>query len=151
MKFKKIDFCNRKKRLFLTYSNNKTFDVHYAELGISKNIKKVWIDKETNGKTLGIEFEDGNKDFMPYDQPLYLKKEPEYMLRLHIEHIVSDIKNMIKKKHISKAYIRDVLNTSDSQIQRLLNPSTVNKNLSQLYKIANILGLEFEFNFKKAS
>jgi len=44
MKFKKIDFCNRKKRLFLTYSNNKTFDVHYSELSISKNIRKVWID-----------------------------------------------------------------------------------------------------------
>jgi len=88
---------------------------------------------------------------MPYDQPLYLKKDPEYMLQLHIEHIVSDIKKMIKKKRISKAYIRDVLNTSDSQIQRLLDPSTVNKNLTQLYKIASILGLEPEFNLKKAS
>jgi hypothetical protein len=36
------------------------------------------------------------------------------------------------------------LGTSDNQIQRLLDPSVLNKNLEQLYRISLLLGLELE-------
>ena len=87
---------------------------------------------------------------MPYDQPLFLIKDPEYMLRDHIENIVARINEEIDRKKISKKYLARQLKTSDNQVQRLLNPRIINKNLTQLYKLAALLGLEFEVSVKAA-
>ncbi|MCK6556598.1 MAG: hypothetical protein L6Q80_11990 [Dehalococcoidia bacterium] len=48
-------------------------------------------------------------------------------------------------------YLATQLGTSDNQIQRLLDPSILNKNLEQLYRIVLLLGLELEWRIKKAA
>ena len=151
MKFKSVTFCNRKKRINTIYSNNKEYEVHYSELGIKRNIKNILIDTETKGLSLIIELDDGELNYMPYDQILYLRKDPEYMLKLHIQHIVADIKKALKEQKISKAFLRDALKTSDSQLNRLLDSKKINKNLFQLYKLSNLLKLEPEFCLKKVA
>lgn len=79
--------------------------VHFGSLGIKQNIKKVWIDKETRGKSIGIILADGTTDYMPYDQPLAIIKDPEYMLQNHIEHIIAQIKEVLeKKKNLQKIF-----------------------------------------------
>ena len=59
--------------------------VHYGSLGITDPVAHIQVDEETSGRTLKIEFANGKTDYMPYDQPLFLVKDPEYMLRDHIE------------------------------------------------------------------
>ena len=72
------------------------------------------------------------------------------LLRDHIENIVASINEEIDRKKISKKYLARQLKTSDNQVQRLLNPRIMNKNLTQLYKLAALLGLEFEVSVKAA-
>jgi hypothetical protein len=48
-------------------------------------------------------------------------------------------------------YLATQLGTSDNQIQRLLDPSILNKNLEQLYRIALLLGLELEWRVRAAT
>ena len=72
------------------------------------------------------------------------------MLRDHIENIVARINEEIDRKKISKKYLARQLKTSDNQVQRLLNPRFMNKNLTQLYKLAALLDLEFEVSVKAA-
>lgn len=150
-KLKSVSFNNRKKVIVVEYVSGKTYDVHYSQVGINKNLESAWIDKETGNLSVGMRFEDGSEEFMPYDQPLFLNKDPDYLLQNQIEKLISYIKNEIKVKGISKKYIASKLHTSDNQIQRLLDPRIVNKNLEQLYKIASVLGFEFEWIIKKAS
>ena len=64
------------------------------------------------------------------------------MLRDHIENVVARINEEIDRKKISKKYLARQLKTSDNQVQRLLNPRIM---LTQLYKLAALVGLEFEF------
>jgi hypothetical protein len=150
-KFKSADFNNRKKQLHLSYSNGKSTSISYGSLGIGKNIKKVWIDKETSGQSVGIEFLDGSTDYLPYDQPLFIAKDPEYLLQIQIELLIAEITAAIKSKKISKRYLAEKLNTSDNQVQRLLNPRILNKNLAQLYKIASLLNLEIYMSVKEVA
>lgn len=150
MKFKSAKFSNKKKEIYIGYTTGKKAVIHYSSLGISHHIKNIQVDKETLGKSLKIEFVNGKTDYVPYDQPLFLIKDPEYMLHNHIEHIVSRINEEIKRKKMSKRHIARQLKTSDNQIQRLLNPNILNKNLSQLYKLASLLGLEFKVSVKVA-
>ena len=150
MKFRSATFSNRKKEIHIVYASGKKAVVHYGSLGITNPVAHIQVDAETAGRTLKIEFADGKTDYMPYDQPLFLIKDPEYMLRDHIENIVARINEEIDSKNISKKYLARQLKTSDNQVQRLLNPRIVNKNLTQLYKLAALLGLDFEVSVKAA-
>ena len=150
MKFKSAKFSNKKKEIYIVYTTGKKAVIHYSSLGISHPIKNIQVDKETLGKSLKIDFINGKTDYIPYDQPLFLIKDPEYILHNHIENIVSRINEEIRRKKMSKKHIARQLKTSDNQIQRLLNPNILNKNLSQLYKLASLLGLEFKVSVKVA-
>jgi hypothetical protein len=146
LKFKSASFSNRKKQLEALYTSGKKITLHYGELGIAKLLKTVNVDEETKGKSLILTFVDNSVAYLPYDQPLALGRDPEYLLQLHIERIIAKIKESIAKKGISKRFLAEKLKTSDNQIQRLLDPSILNKNLSQLYRVADIVGLTIQFD-----
>ena len=150
-RIKSVSFNNRKKVLHINYFSGKTADIHYSQIGIDENLSDVWVDKETRGLSIGLRLENGDENYMPYDQPLALIKDPEFLLQNQIEKLIAHIKEIISEKKISKRYLAEQLNTSDNQIQRLLNPKILNKNLDQLYKIASILGFELEWQIKKAA
>lgn len=149
-RIKSASFSNKKKEIEVIYTSGKKVVIHYGSIGLSKNIKDLWVDKETGFKSLGIEFLDGEIEYMPYDQPLAIVKDPEFMLQNQIENIIAQINEELTKKKISKKYLARQLETSDNQIQRLLNPSIINKNLTQLYKLASLLELQFEINLTAA-
>ena len=150
-KIKNVSFSNKTKEIEIEYTSRHKYLLHYGQLGIDKHLVRAWVDQETKGKSVGFEFEDGSTDFMPYDQPLVLNKDPEYMLQDQIEHLVLALNETIRKKGISKKYIAKKLKTSENQIFRLLNPAILNKNLGQLYQIAFILNKQIEIELKDAA
>src|SRR3989338_5532633 len=97
-KIKSVVFNNRKKQLTILYTSGNKVGIHYRSLGIRRNIHRAWVDKETRGKSIGLEFLDGIVDYMPYDQPLAITKNPEFLLQSHIEALIATIKSAIKKK-----------------------------------------------------
>lgn len=150
-KFKTVSYNNHRKLIFFQYQGNKKVVAHYGQLGITFPITKIWIDNETRGQSVGIELANGKKDYIPYDQPLALIKDADYLLQSHIELIIAHIKNVIKERKLSKKYLAEQLHTSENQIQRLLNPNILNKNLPQLYQIVSLLNLELKWDIKKAA
>ena len=148
---KKVAINNRKKQMEVSYSSGRKVTFHFGQIGIKENIKRTWVDSETGGRSIGIEYESGLIDYMPYDQPLALVRDPEFLLQTQIEILTSKIKEHLRKKGLSKKFLSERLNTSVNQIQRLLNPKILNKNLEQLFLIASLLDLEFELRLKKAS
>lgn len=145
-----VEFSNKSKTIQVSYVSGKKMSVHYGQLGIKKKISEVWVDKETNGRSVGISFTDGSVDYMPYDQPLALNRDPEYLLHNQIEILIARIKLVLETKKISKRYLATQLKTSDNQIQRLLNPNILNKNLEQLFSLMSLLGLNIEWQINEA-
>lgn len=132
------------------YAFGKSVEFHYGQVGFRKNLSQAWVDSETGHKSIVFEFEDGKIEYMPYDQPFALAKDPEFLLQTQIELLTSQIKAQLAKRKISKRFLANHLHTSDNQVQRLLNPQILNKKLAQLYSIASLLGLEFEIKLKSA-
>lgn len=149
--FKSAAFSNKLKEIEVVYTTGKRATLPYASLNLKKKIQRIWVDKETKGKSVGMEFEDGLVDYLPYDQPLAIVKDPEYILQNHIERITARIKDEIARKKISRRFLAQQLKTSENRIQRLLNPEILNKNLGQLYKMVSLLGLECEIQIRKAA
>ena len=150
IKFKSVTFSNKTKKITIDYTSGKTIVIDYESLQIDKNIHEIKIDKETGKKSLIIEYSDETLDFLPYDQPLHIAQDPEYMLQNQIEHITAQIKEALRERKMSKKTLAIKLQTSENQIQKLLNPCIINKNLTQLYKLARIVNLECEILLKAA-
>jgi len=150
-RIRSVEFNNRRRIVQVEYTSGTTIEVHFGQLGIRKKIAEAWVDKETRGRSVGIRFVDGTEEYMPYDQPLALAKDPGYLLQNQMEHVVARIRDALARKRISKRYLAVQLGTSDNQIQRLLDPGILNKNLEQLYRLAALVGLEFHLVAKKAA
>lgn len=146
-----VSIDNRRRRITVDYASGKRVEVHYGQLGIHQKIAAAWVDTETGGRAVGLRLEDGTEEHMPYDQPLALTHDPEFLLRTHLERVLAHIHQALSDKHISKRYLARQLGTSDNQIQRLLDPSILNKNLAQLYRIALLLGIELEWRVHEAA
>ena len=143
---KTVHFNNRSRILKCLYSSGKSVEVHYGQLGLKHKILEAWVDKETHSRTIGIKLTNGHVDYIPWDQPLFLARDPEELLHNHVERIIAFIIETLQKKKISKHYLAGALSTSDNQIQRLLNPSILNKNLHQLYALADLIDLDLQWN-----
>jgi hypothetical protein len=143
---KTVQFNNRSRILKCLYSSGKCVEVHYGQLGIKHKILDAWADKETHSRTIVVKLVNGHVDYIPWDQPLFLARDPEELLHNHIERIIAVIIETLHKKKISKHYLAQALSTSDNQIQRLLNPAILNKNLHQLYVLADLIELDLELN-----
>lgn len=150
-KFASVAFNNRKKQFHFSYANGKKATLHYGQLGLKHSVLEAWIDKETRGQSVGFKLSNGETDYIPYDQPLALVKDVDYLLQNHIEILISHIKEALQRRKLSKKYLAEQLKTSDNQIQRLLNPKILNKNLSQLYHVLSLLNLEPEIHVKNAA
>lgn len=146
-----VTFDNRRRRLAIEYASGKRIEVHYGHLGITSKVVDAWVDTETHGCAVGMRLHDGTEEYMPWDQPLALAQDPEFVLRTQLERVLAHIHQTLADKHISKRYLARQLGTSDNQIQRLLDPSSLNKNLTQLYRIARVLGIELEWRVHDAA
>ncbi|MBF0492642.1 MAG: hypothetical protein HQM15_07670 [Deltaproteobacteria bacterium] len=149
LKIKSVEADNKKKLIHLTYSSDKKISITYESLGIRIPIERIWVDAETRGKSVGFLLNNGETNYMPYDQALAIVKDPEYMIQNQMEIIVAKIKLLLEKK-ISGKKIDLKNNLSKTKIHTLLK-SLAKKNLVQLYQIASSLGLEIEIALKKAA
>ncbi len=83
-RFKTVGFNNKKKQIRCVYTSGRIIILHYKQLRIHKPIRKAWIDKETKGQSIGFDFLDGTTDYMPYDQPLAIMGDPDFLLQNQI-------------------------------------------------------------------
>ena len=100
-----VRFDNRKRVLHVDYASGKRIGVHYGHLGITQKVVGVWVDKETRGRSIGIRLQDGSEEYMPYDQPLALARDPEYLLRTQLERVLARIRETLTAKGVSKRYL----------------------------------------------
>ena len=59
------------------------------------------------------------------------------------------LKDKLAASKLSIRVIADAVNTSPSQVVRLLQENKVSKQLVQLFQLAELAGYEVEFNLKK--
>ena len=147
----RVSFNNRKKQLVVEYGSGTQVLVHYGQVGIRKNLRSASPDRESGGRAIRLEYRDQTTDYMPYDQPLAAAKDPEFMLRHDLEVLIARIRQRLAQQRISLRHLAERLKTSDAQVQRLLDPSILRKNLGQLYAIGAVLNLKMEVRVKDAA
>jgi hypothetical protein len=150
-KFKSVEYDNKKKVFHLEYSSGLQVECPYSALGIRHKVIAATPDLEVGKHSFYFVLETGRKDYVPYDQPLHIVQNPEYVKNQTLYEVTKQLNQFIQKSKIPKREIARRLGTSLSQLLRLLDTTNYNKGFSRLIEIAAILNYEFKWQFKKAA
>ncbi len=149
-KFKKVIFDNKKRIFHLEYTSGLKIDCPYSALGIHDKVTDAAPDSQAGEHSFYFVLESGKQDYVPYDQPLHIAQVPEYAKEQALYDMTKTINDLIRKEKVPKRELARRLDTSMSQLARLLDTTNYKKELSRLIEIAAMLNYEFKWEFKKA-
>ena len=153
--FKEIKPNYRKRVLEIVLQEGRTtkkYNLAFAVLGKMKVHSKnrfasIVIDRELGGQAASFVLEDGTGGDFPADLVLY-HCDPTYDWS-PINQLKKALKDKLGSSQLSVRVIADALNTSPSQVVRLLEENKISKQLLQLFRLAELAGYKVEFNLKK--
>ena len=107
-------------------------------------------DLEDGGHSFYFVMENGKKDYVPFDQPLHIVQNPSYVKEYTLFQMTKKLNEFIKAEGVSKRELARRLDTSLSQLTRLLDTTNYKKELSRLIEITAMLNYKFKWEFKRA-
>lgn len=150
-KFKSVKFDNKKKAFHLEYTSGLKIECPYSALGIRGRVLEAGPDEESGRHSFYFVLDNGKKDFVPFDQPLYIVQHPEYVKHQTLYEVTKKLNRFIEQEKVPKRELARRLGTSLSQLARLLDTTNYKKELSRLIELAAMLNYEFKWSFKKAA
>ena len=150
-KFELVTFNNKKKVFHLIYTSGLQVECPYSSLSIGKNVVEAGPDKEVGSHCFYFVLENGYTGCVPFDQPLHIIRHPDYVREEVLYKVTVELQDIIALKKIPKRELARRLKTSVTQVNRLLDQTNYNKDLSRLIEIATIIGYEFKWSLKKAA
>jgi hypothetical protein len=156
-KFKKIRPNYRKAVLEISLQEGRRLSRHSLPfavfsgitMGTSNRFTEIIIEKDLGDQSASYMLEDGTRGDFPADLVLYYS-DPTYQWS-PINQLKRALKSKIADSKLSFRVLGDALNTSPSQVVRLLEENRASKQLLQLFKLAQIAGYDIEFTLKKKS
>jgi hypothetical protein len=154
-KFKEIKPNYRKNVLEITLQEAKKTRSYTLPFTVFRDVKisgknrftSITIDRELSDQAASFVLEDGSKGDFPADFVLYYC-DPTYHWS-PVNQLKRALKDKISTSRLSVRVIADALDTSPSQVVRLLQENKVSKQIVQLFRLAELAGYQIEFSLKK--
>ena len=154
-KFKEIKPNYRKNVLEITLRDGKKIKSYSLPFAVFRDVKissrnrftSITIDRELGNQAVSFVLEDGSKGEFPADFVLYYC-DPTYHWS-PLNQLKSALKDKISTSRLSVRVIADALDTSASQVTRLLQENKAFKHIVQLIRLAELAGYQIEFSLKK--
>jgi hypothetical protein len=154
-KFKEIKPNYRKNVLEVTLRDGKKIKSYSLPFAVFRDVKissknrftSITIDHELGDQAVSFVLEDGCKGDFPADLVLYYC-DPTYHWS-PLNQLKSALKDKISTSRLSVRVIADALDTSPSQVVRLLQENKASKQIVQLIRLAELAGYQIEFSLKK--
>jgi len=148
---KRVEQNNRKKAFKVTYAKG-VLDFPYAKLDLKPShdnkIKKLYIDPEIGKHGFTYVLEDGQEDTVLLDQVLYYNQDPEILKQHMLHEMTVTAKECLKKSGLSIREIARRMNTSPTQLYRVIDPAYYDKTMDQVLKVLYVCGAKVDFVVK---
>lgn len=118
-------------------------DLNYKKNNLSfnfKNLHKVYVDKELGEEAITLLFINGEEDSVPLDAFLEEGKDPDFYKDLCLYEMTLLLIEKFEESEITKSKLAKSLDTSMSQINRLMDTSNKSKTIDQIIKALAVLG-----------
>lgn len=147
MKITSIAINNRRKGLELT-SEAGDFFFPYSRLRLKptarNRIREVYVDPELGGEAFTYSLEDGRDDTVHLDAVLDYNAEPEHMRNLLLHRLTVEARRRLESSGLSRREVMRRLDTSASQLYRLLDTTNTTKSLGQMVDLLQVLGCDVD-------
>lgn len=150
-KFKKVQFDNKKRLFHIEYASGLKIECPYSALQIRGKVIDAAPNKDVGRHSFYFVLDKGQKHFVPFDQPLHIAQNPEYVKQHTLYEVTKKLNEFIEQEKVPKRELARRLGTSMSQLLRLLDTTNYKKELSRLIELAAMLNYEFKWTFEKAA
>ncbi len=155
---KKFEVNYRKKCFTVFLSDKKTYSLPFASIPIDirptheNKIIKTYVDPELANQCLTYFLSSHPNKEQPIhiDNFLYYNRDPSFMRDLLLYNLSAQAQELFKKSNLSKNEIIRRLDTSPSQLYRLLDQTNYKKSVDEMLRLVSVLGYTVEFKIKKA-
>jgi len=146
---------NKRKKLLEIETVKGEFSLPYSKLMNPPTklnpIIDVFVDKELSKLAVTYELQSGEIDSIPLDAFLDFNRNPDYLRALEIHRLTVKANDLVKESGMSKREIVRRMNTSLSQLSRILDTANQTKTFDQLFKLFNILGAHVKINIDEVA
>lgn len=152
MKIKSVSF-NLRKKAFLVETVRGPLGLPFACLDLKPSkkdpIKTAYVDSELGNEAITYVLSSGKEDSIHLDIFLSYNRDPDYLRETTLHQLTIDALEQIKKSGISKHEIIRRLNTSPSQLYRLLDLTNTKKSLDEMQRLLAVLGCRIDMKVVK--
>lgn len=153
-KIKSVIVNNRRKEVEIETSDKKKLSLPFARLDLQPTridpIDRIYIDGELGKQGVTYVLKSGKEDSLLLDSFLDYNKDPDYLKDILLYKMTLEALNQMRTSLISKNEITRRLNTSPSQLARLLDPKNKKKSLDNMLRLLTVLGCDVELKIKAA-
>jgi hypothetical protein len=152
MKIKSV-IINLRKKAFEIATAKGTLTLPFARLALKPTpkdkIKSAYVDSELGNEAITYMMSSGKEDSIHLDVFLHYNRDPDYHLEITLHKLTVDAITQVKQSGISKHEIIRRLNTSASQLYRLLDPANYKKSVDEMMRLLAVLGYRVDMTVVK--
>lgn len=153
MKIKKVFLDNRKKCILVETARGQ-YSLPYSKLAkvpSSENkIADIFIDDELAKEAVTYILDSGCEDSVHLDVFLDYNKDPKFLKELFLFKLTDKAQDALVSSQLSKNEVCRRLNTSPSQLARLLDQTNSKKSVDKMLELLAVLGISVEPSFEVA-
>lgn len=140
--------ANNRKRLFELDTRRQAFVFPYARVTPTPSpedrIVEVYVDPELGREGFTYRLESGAEGSVHVDAVLEYNEDPSYMAELTLYGLTLEARERFESSGLSAREVARLLDTSPTQLYRLLDPTNYAKSLKQLISLLYLLGAEVD-------
>jgi len=114
-------------------------------------VAEVFVDPELGREGFTYRLNSGVEGSVHVDAVLEHNEDPAYMAELMLYRLTREAKDRFDASGLSVRQVSHLLDTSPTQLYRLLDPTNYAKSLRQLISLLYVLGYEIDVQIKERS
>ena len=146
---------NNRKHIFEVSTRRESFVFPYAKVTPpptpDDRIVEVFVDAELGREGFTFRLESGSEGSVHIDAVLEYNEDPSYMAELTLYRLTVEARERFESSRLSAREVARLLDTSPTQLYRLLDPTNYAKSIKQLISLLYLLGAEVEVEVKNRS
>ena len=144
--------ANNRKHTFEVRTSRQTLMFPYTKTdptpSSADRIAEVFVDPELGREGFTYRLASGDEGSVHIDAVLEYNEDPSYMAELTLYRLTEEARSRFEASGLSAREVSRWLNTSPTQLYRLLDPTNYSKSLRQLISLLYVLGCEVELEVK---
>jgi hypothetical protein len=144
--------ANNRKHVFEVRTRRQTLVFPYAKTDPAPSpadrVVEVFVDPELGREGFTYRLNSGAEGSVHIDAVLEYNEDPSYLAELTLYRLTAEARERFESSGLSVRQVSQLLDTSPTQLYRLLDPTNYSKSLRQLLSLLYVLGCEIDVEVK---